>query len=287
MYTDDRTERPAAPASLPVVNHGDRHRQHGLFIAHERRRRLNRTRQARPLRTSGRRPPTGRPARWNWLWMPTQTPTGIGGRCNSIFRELPIAVALSVEGCRNLGSYKAETLMGRPLLVTRDEDGKAHAFLNVCRHRGRHRLPGGLGDGARAFPVPYHAWTYDLRGRLVGVYGAESFGDVDRESRPLTELHCEERSGLIWACPDPGHRFRYRCLAGRIRGETGFAAPRRLGGLHAARPGRPGLEADPGRISRGLSPRLGASLDGGAVHHRQPPCARCLRPAPAPDLRPP
>ena len=122
-----------------------------------------------------------------------------------IFRELPIAVALSIE-LPEPGSYKAETLMGRPLLVTRDEDGEAHAFLNVCRHRGAIVCPAGAGRRQR-FACPYHSWTYDLRGRLVGVYGAQSFGEVDLEARPLTELHCEERCGLIWACLTPGVAF--------------------------------------------------------------------------------
>ena len=122
-----------------------------------------------------------------------------------LFRERPIAVALSIE-LPEPGSYKAETLMGRPLLVTRDEDGNAHAFLNVCRHRGAIVCPAGAGRRKR-FTCPYHAWTYDLRGKLVGVYGARSFGDVDRAARPLTRLHCQERSGLIWACLTPGVAF--------------------------------------------------------------------------------
>ena len=122
-----------------------------------------------------------------------------------IFRELPITVALSVE-LPEPGSYKAQTLMGTPLLITRDEDGRVHAFLNVCRHRGAIVCPAGSGKRTR-FPCPYHAWTYDNRGKLVGVYAAPSFGEVDRESRSLTELHCEEHAGLIWACLTPGIAF--------------------------------------------------------------------------------
>lgn len=122
-----------------------------------------------------------------------------------VFRELPIAIALSLE-LPEPGSYKAETLMGIPLLVTRDESGTAHAFLNVCRHRGAIVCPAGSGRRKR-FACPYHAWTYDLEGKLVGVYAAESFGEVDRETRPLTELHCAERAGVIFACLTPGIAF--------------------------------------------------------------------------------
>ncbi len=122
-----------------------------------------------------------------------------------IFRELPIAVALSLE-LPEPGTYKAQMLMGRPLLVTRDEDGVAHAFLNVCRHRGAIVCPTGSGRRTR-FSCPYHAWTYDSRGKLVGVYGASSFGEVDREARSLTRLHCAERCGVIFACLTPGIAF--------------------------------------------------------------------------------
>ena len=132
-----------------------------------------------------------------------------------VFRELPIAVALSLE-LPEPGSYKAETLMGIPLLVTRDERGSAHAFLNVCRHRGAIVCPAGSGRRKR-FACPYHAWTYDLEGKLVGVHAAESFGDVDRETRPLTELHCAERSGVIFACLTPGVAFDIDVWLGDFR----------------------------------------------------------------------
>ena len=122
-----------------------------------------------------------------------------------IFRELPIAVALSVE-LPEPGDYKSQTLMGTPLLITRDQSGQAHAFLNVCRHRGAIVCPAGSGNRSR-FSCPYHAWTYDNCGNLVGVYGARSFGEVDRKSRSLAQLHCAERSGVIWACMTPGIVF--------------------------------------------------------------------------------
>ena len=122
-----------------------------------------------------------------------------------IFHESPIAVALSLE-LPGPGCYKAETLMGIPLLLTRDERGAPHAFLNVCRHRGAIVCPAGSGQRKR-FACPYHAWTYDLEGKLVGVYAAESFGELDRETRPLTALHCAERCGVVFACLTPGIPF--------------------------------------------------------------------------------
>ena len=39
------------------------------------------------------------------------------------------------------------------------------------------------------------------------MYGEESFGEVDRATMGLTELACEERAGVIFACLTPGKAF--------------------------------------------------------------------------------
>jgi choline monooxygenase len=51
-----------------------------------------------------------------------------------------------------------------PLVVVRDREGGLRAFLNVCRHRGSEIVSE---RGRReTLQCPYHAWTYDLDGRL-------------------------------------------------------------------------------------------------------------------------
>jgi len=57
--------------------------------------------------------------------------------------------------------------MGVPLLVLRDRAGELRVFHNVCSHRGM-RLVDAARDTAAAVTCPYHAWTYDLAGRLRG-----------------------------------------------------------------------------------------------------------------------
>ena len=64
-------------------------------------------------------------------------------------------------------------------------------------------MPGGCGE-ARRFTCPYHAWSYDTQGRLAGIYGKESFGDVDTDQLGLTELGCDELAGMIFASLTPG-----------------------------------------------------------------------------------
>ena len=67
----------------------------------------------------------------------------------------------------NPDDYHVRFAMGRSILLTRDVDGKAHAFLNYCRHRGAEPASG-CGN-ARRHSCPYHAWTYNSKGELVAM----------------------------------------------------------------------------------------------------------------------
>jgi nitrite reductase/ring-hydroxylating ferredoxin subunit len=121
---------------------------------------------------------------------------------DTIFRKRPLIVGFSCELPRN-GSYKALQIAGVSLLLTRSTDGVARAFLNVCRHRGAILAQPGQGE-APAFSCPYHGWSYDTKGRLIGVPRESQFGCVERGSLGLRQLACEERYGLIFAMLVPG-----------------------------------------------------------------------------------
>ena len=119
-----------------------------------------------------------------------------------IFRRVPLPLVLSCE-LREPHAYVALHAVGVPVLVTRDGDGAVRAFLNVCRHRGA--LVAGAGCGsARRFTCPYHGWVYDHGGALTGVYGEETFGEVERATHGLVPLPCQEQSGLVFVTLTPG-----------------------------------------------------------------------------------
>ncbi|MBF9033540.1 Rieske 2Fe-2S domain-containing protein [Rhodobacterales bacterium HKCCE2091] len=122
-----------------------------------------------------------------------------------VFKELPLALALSIE-IGEPNSYTATEVVGTPVIVTRDGDGKAHAFLNACRHRGAPVCANGRGE-TRQFSCPYHAWVYDTKGKLISMYGGKTFGDIDTEKMGLTELPCAEKAGIVWVCLTPGKTF--------------------------------------------------------------------------------
>jgi phenylpropionate dioxygenase-like ring-hydroxylating dioxygenase large terminal subunit len=118
-----------------------------------------------------------------------------------IFRRLPLTLAFSVELAKP-GDYRALQVADVPVLLTRARDGSVRAFLNVCSHRGAVVVAEGSGN-ARRFSCPYHAWSYDGEGQLVGIYKEKDFGEVDRSCLGLTPLPVAERAGLVFAVLDP------------------------------------------------------------------------------------
>ncbi len=115
-----------------------------------------------------------------------------------IFRVMPQAVVHSSE-LSEPGSFVVREFAGLPVLFTRDADGEVHAFLNVCRHRGS-RLVAESEGCKRRFSCPYHAWTYDNRGKLIGVpHEQQGFPDLDRDAMSLQRVGCVERHGWVWA----------------------------------------------------------------------------------------
>jgi phenylpropionate dioxygenase-like ring-hydroxylating dioxygenase large terminal subunit len=119
-----------------------------------------------------------------------------------IWRRVPLALALSAE-LPAPGAYKALPVAGVPVLLVRGGDGGVRAFVNACRHRGAPLREPGCGRATR-FTCPYHAWSYDERGALVGMFGDRTFGDVDRAALALRALPCAERAGFVWASLTPG-----------------------------------------------------------------------------------
>ena len=68
----------------------------------------------------------------------------------------------------NPGDFKRGYAGPTPVVVSRAEDGSIHVFENRCAHRGAEFCRHQHGH-AKEFVCPYHQWTYDLKGRLVGI----------------------------------------------------------------------------------------------------------------------
>lgn len=122
-----------------------------------------------------------------------------------IYKNLPLALCLSSE-IANPNSHRAMKVIDTPVLITRGQDMKVRAFLNVCRHRGSQVCEEGRGE-KRNFICPYHAWTYNHEGQLIGMYGEKTFGEIDKDNFGLIELNCSERAGLVWVMLTPNVDF--------------------------------------------------------------------------------
>src|SRR5204863_7057097 len=80
------------------------------------------------------------------------------------------------------GDFMNIDLLGEPLIVVRGKDDEVRVLSRVCPHRAMDLMPEGFGyDGhapalvengrpacgrTRLFLCPYHAWTFELDGRL-------------------------------------------------------------------------------------------------------------------------
>ena len=88
-------------------------------------------------------------------------------RSGVIFSRLLARPRLSSE-LPEAGSFLTNSDLGKPILMTRDEQGRFRAFLNVCRHRGAILEEKERGR-RRLFSCPFHGWGYSSAGGLISV----------------------------------------------------------------------------------------------------------------------
>lgn len=96
------------------------------------------------------------------------------------------------------GDFIVWRKIGKPILVIRGKDNIVRAFYNTCRHRGAAVTPEDSGSVPRLI-CQFHAWCYDLDGRLLTVPDLHDFpGGVDKKSMGLKPLRCEIADGSIF-----------------------------------------------------------------------------------------
>lgn len=118
-----------------------------------------------------------------------------------IFGRLPLLAGLSGDVPRP-GDLRLFDAAGPEILIARGEDGTLRAFLNVCRHRGA-RLVNSC-EPRRRLSCPFHNWTYDLDGRLIGIPVGEAFDALERAAHGLIRVPVAEWRGMIFVIARPG-----------------------------------------------------------------------------------
>tara|TARA_B100000497_G_C7667223_1_gene402334 strand:- start:165 stop:1322 length:1158 start_codon:yes stop_codon:yes gene_type:complete len=76
--------------------------------------------------------------------------------------------ACRAEELPQVGDFKLIQVEDESLILVRDKSNNINAHFNVCRHRGTQLCTEASGSyKSKNIQCPYHAWTYDLDGKLI------------------------------------------------------------------------------------------------------------------------
>jgi len=104
------------------------------------------------------------------------------------------------EEVANPGDYMVRDLAGESIFITRNPQGDLRGFYNVCAHRGTKFLDDDAsGNVRKGFRCPYHAWVYDLDGRLIGTPNVKESELFDRSRYPLHAISVDHYAGFVFA----------------------------------------------------------------------------------------
>jgi phenylpropionate dioxygenase-like ring-hydroxylating dioxygenase large terminal subunit len=136
-----------------------------------------------------------------------------------VLATVPLVVGFSCQ-VKNPGDFFTHDLSGKPILVSRDDDGQLHAFLNVCRHRGARVVGEASGSRKGLFRCGYHGWSYEGNGALRAIpQSSVGFPEVRCADRGLVPLPVEEVGGIVFVSGTPGSKFHARESLGPLAHE--------------------------------------------------------------------
>lgn len=121
-----------------------------------------------------------------------------------IFGRLWVNVGLEAQIPKPSG-YRTTWLGSHPIVLTRDENGRIHGFINACTHKGA-LVARQSEEVCRGLMCLYHQWQFALDGTLRGVpkYGSMPKDDFRREDFPLERIpRLEVYHGIIYASMNP------------------------------------------------------------------------------------
>jgi Rieske 2Fe-2S family protein len=95
------------------------------------------------------------------------------------------------------GQWFTIDVAGESVLVVRGDDGALRAFYNVCRHRGARLRDEPTGTDKGTIMCPYHAWCYDLTGKLV-VTPRVGDDELDKSQLPLHHVRVDTWQGFVF-----------------------------------------------------------------------------------------
>jgi len=112
-----------------------------------------------------------------------------------IFRSEWLCLGRTAE-MPNAGDFICRDIIKSPVFAIRQKNGSIKAFSNVCLHRSSCLLSG---DGhVSRISCPYHSWTYELDGRLIGAPFMQETAGFETQNYSLNELASEVWEGFVY-----------------------------------------------------------------------------------------
>lgn len=96
----------------------------------------------------------------------------------------------------NPGDYLTYSIAEQPVFVMRCTDSEIRTYSNVCRHRMMQLLEGR--GSCKQVVCPYHAWTYNREGQLIGAPEMKLSKNFDKKDIQLPEIRTEVWHGWIY-----------------------------------------------------------------------------------------
>ena len=123
------------------------------------------------------------------------------------------------------GRTLAKTMLGEPILIGRDNAGRAFALRDICPHRAM-PLSAGHFDGSE-IECCYHGWRFDAAGRCTAIPSLAADSNFDRGRVRVRAYPVREVEGNVWVYfgDDPAAAPAIP-LVGEFAGEPLAAAPR-------------------------------------------------------------
>ena len=130
----------------------------------------------------------------------------------TFFQDHPQIIGMSGD-LAEANSFFTVNDFGSSIIATRDPAGKFKAYANVCSHRGAEIEQERRGVKSK-FSCPFHGWTFNNQGSLVGYPQSKQFGEIDKDCYGLTELPCLEKYGFLWVHPNSKGEINLKDLLG-------------------------------------------------------------------------
>jgi benzoate/toluate 1,2-dioxygenase alpha subunit len=102
------------------------------------------------------------------------------------------------------GDYVTASVAGRPIVISRGDEGRIACFLNTCTHRGAILAPHARGNSGGSFTCFYHAWCFDTEGKFTAAPLAAAYGEnLAKACYDTPRVRHEVFAGNVFVCLDP------------------------------------------------------------------------------------